>query len=181
MEYKKLSEVADILTGARISRFNTLNTKKQAVIKKIYSNNEFDYELEEISEDLDQKFYTKRNDILISLTNPHTVIKVNKEGYIVPMTYIIVRVKSDYDAEYIYQILKNEIIPKKINRLIEGSILKTIRVIYLKEINIPIIDFEKQKKMVKLLSLFEKRRKLCQRSIELTKELEKGVFDKFLD
>lgn len=181
MEYKKLSEIAVILNGARLSRFNEINTKKQPVIKKLYSNNLFDYDLEDISEDLDQKFYTQKNDILINLAKPHTIIKIDKEGYIVPMSYIIVRVKPDYDEDYIYQILKNEIIPKKINLLTEGSILKTIRLVYLKEIKIPMIEIEKQIKLSKLLMLVEKRKSLSQKSIELTNEFEKSVLNEFLN
>lgn len=181
MKCKKLSDVSIILNGTRLDRFNTCNTKKQLVIKKIYPNNKWDHELKEISEDLDLKFYTKINDILINITKPYTVIKVNKEGYIIPMNYIIVRVKSDYDVDYIYQILKNRILSKKFNHFIEGSVLKTIKLGYLKEINIPIIDSKKQKKIIKLLDLFEKRGNLLQKSIELTKALEKGIFDNFLN
>lgn len=175
MEKMKLDEIADVFTGARVERFNLNNTKNQPVIRKIYPNNQIDYNYEKISIELNDKFYTRKGDILIQLREPNIIIRVNQEGLIVPMNFGVIRTKSGYDSNYIYHILKNDIIPKNQKILVEGSILQTIRTNYLKELKIPIFGNKKQENIGNLLDLFDKKKELYEKSTKKNDKLKNAI------
>lgn len=181
MEYKKLGEIADIFTGARISRYQKGNMKKQPVIKRTLSDDyQIDYEMEDVSIELNSKFYSKKDDILVLLAGSNTITKMEHEGYIIPMAYAIVRVKEGYDPDFVYHLLKSEIFPRELNKLIEGSTLKIIKTSYLQEMKLPLIEYEKQKEYGKILRLMDCRIKLLRQTIQLEEELQKKYIDTFL-
>lgn len=178
--YEKLEKVADIFTGARLSRYNEHNTKKQSVIKKIYPNNQVDYEDEEISINLDNKYYSCKGDILVQLAKPNTITIVNEDGLIIPMFYSVIRVKEGYDSSYIYNVLKYDVFPKYQNILIEGSALQIIRINSLKELKIPIVPDEYQSKIGGLLNLVDKKRDLYEKLIETDERVKKAILNNYV-
>ncbi len=176
MKQVKLDKIAEVFTGARLERFNSNSTQIQPVIRKIYTNNQIDYEDEKISIKLNDKFYTQKGDILIQLREPNIIIKANQEGLIVPMNFGVIRIKEGYDSNYIYHVLKNDVIPKNLKILIEGSILQTIRTNYLKELKIPILDNnEKQKDIGNLLNLIDKKSELHEKLTKTNDKLKNAI------
>ena len=183
MQHKKLKEIADVFTGARLGRFSkkTSNAlQEQTVIKKIYSNNNIEYETKEISIELDNKFYTRQGDILIQLAGENTIVKIDQEGLIVSMFYCVIRAKQGYDSNYIYHVLKNEILPKYQNILNEGSALQTIKTIYLKELKIPVIDQEKQIKLGELLYLINIKKDLHEKLSEIDEKMINAILNNYM-
>lgn len=180
MQDKKLEEISNVFTGARLSRFNTTNNKSQPVIK-IHPNNQLDYKNEKISDNLDNKFYTKKGDILIRIMPPYTSMKIDQEGLIIPMSFVVIRPKPEYDSNYIYYILKNEILPKSQNILSEGSTLQTIRTKYLKKLKIPVIEKEKQIKIGELLDLINKKKNLYKQIVEIDEKMERTILKDYIE
>lgn len=180
---KTLDEIAEVFTGARVSRFNKENAELKPVFLRpsaLSHENKLNYSLDRISNELNKKYYSKKEDILILLANPESIIKVDTEGIIIPMDFAVIRVKREYNPQFIYHLLKNKIITREIPRLVEGSVLRVIKTHNLKEIKIPIVEKEKQDKCANLLKLIDKRIKLNKELIKLDENIEKVILNKIL-
>ncbi|MBE6505378.1 MAG: restriction endonuclease subunit S [Methanobrevibacter millerae] len=177
---KKLSEIAEIYTGVRLNRLKEKNTGLKKVIRKISSENilEYEYSIESVPNSINEKFLSQKNDIIISLLDPGSACKLEKEGLIIPMQFAIIRLDENYDADFIINLLKSDLFKKELNKLVEGSGLKIIKSTYLKEVKLPLPDFEKQVKTGELLKLIEKRIILNSKKIELEKQLKQAILNK---
>lgn len=177
---KKLSEISEIHTGVRLNRLKEKNTSLKKVIKKISSENilEYEYTVESVPNSINGKFISQKNDIIISLLDPGSVCKLEKEGLVIPMQFAIIRLKENYDADFIINLLKSNVFKKELNKLVEGSGLKIIKSTYLKEVKVPIPDYEKQEKIGELLKLIEKRIILNSKTIELEKKAKEAILNK---
>ena len=164
----------------RLNRLKDNNTSLKKVIKKISSENilEYEYSIESVSNSINEKFISKRNDIVISLLDPGAICKLEKEGLIIPMQFAIIRLHENYDADFIINLFKSELFEKELARLSEGTGIRIIKSSYLKELKLPIPDFEKQKKTGELLNLIEKKIVLNTRVIELEKQAKQAILNK---
>ena len=174
--------MADIFTGLRLNRFYDEDSTYKKVIKKTSSENifDFEYEFEKISDDINQKFISKKNDLIISLLNPGSVTKLEKEGFIIPMQFAVIRLYDGYDSNFIIGLLKSELFDKELNKLVEGSGLKIIKANYLKEISLPVPDYEKQEKIGELLNLIEKKIVYNNQINELERKAQKAIINEVI-
>lgn len=180
IQTKKLSEISEIHTGVRLNRLKEKNTSLKKVIKKISSENilEYEYSIESVPNSINEKFISQKNDIIISLLDPGSVCKLEKEGLIIPMQFAIIRLDENYNADFIINLLKSNLFKKELNKLVEGSGLKIIKSTYLKEVKLPLPDYEKQEKIGELLKLIEKRIILNSKTIELEKQAKEAILNK---
>ncbi|MBE6494608.1 MAG: restriction endonuclease subunit S [Methanosphaera stadtmanae] len=178
--YKTLEEIAHIYTGLRTTRYINKNTKhKQEILKKIDTNNTIETEKQKLTE-IDEKYYSKKDDILIHATGTTNTINIIKqEGIIIPAHYIILRVKQD-NPEFIYHILKSEEFKKIERKLSGGTKLHFLKTPDLKKMKIKIPNPEKQKTYVKIMELINKKTQLEERKIEINKNIQKWIFKKEL-
>ena len=148
MENVKTIEVEDV---------GTLRIPKEWVYNK---DGDFIYFTKQttagVSKDFNPKFYSQKNDIVVLLAGS-VVTKLEKEGIIIPMYYAVVRVREGFDADFIYQLLKSDIFPKELHKLQEGTTLKVIKTTHLKQISLPLPDYETQMKYGNLFRLMDKR------------------------
>ena len=169
---KKLDEIAEVFSGVQISRFVENNSNLTPVIKnKFIKDDILDYSLENVSEGINQKYFSKKGDIIISLSQPNTVSLLNEEGFIIPMYFAIIRLKKGYDASFMYHVFNSDIFHKQIHTLLEGGALKIIKLSDLKKIKINIPDFEKQKKYGEFLDLIDKKSILLENKKECNKKI----------
>ena len=180
IQTKKLSEISEIHTGVRLNRLKEKHTSLKKVIKKISSENilEYEYSIESVPNSINEKFISQKNDIIISLLDPGSVCKLEKEGLIIPMQFAIIRLDENYNADFIINLLKSNLFKKELNKLVEGSGLKIIKSTYLKEVKLPLPDYEKQEKIGELLKLIEKRIILNSKTIELEKQAKDAILNK---
>ena len=177
----KFDEVAEIFTGIRIKRYQKGCTVKQKVLKKTYEDSSnIDTEYEEVSEDINPKFYSRKDDIVILLAGS-TVSKLEEDGIIIPMYYAVVRVKEGFDVDFIFHLLKSDIFPRELHKIEEGTTLKIIKTTHLKEITLPIPDYETQEKYGKLFKLMDKRINLNLELIELERQNEKLIMNNLFE
>ena len=177
MAYVNLSEIADIMSGLRIDRYMKKNTKMQKVYrisspKSVGDSLAIDYI--EISSNIDDKYYSKRDDILLSMTRPTYIFKVKEEGVIIHSNFVILRVKEEYDPSYVYHSLKSEF-NHIMHILGEGSVLGFVRVSNLREINLNLPDLETQKKYGKLWDLLDEKIRLNEKKLLLENNLKRGI------
>lgn len=179
-EYK-FDEIADIFTGIRVKRYQKGQVKIQKVLKKTYEDSsKFEIEFEEVSVDINPKFYSRKNDIVILLAGS-TVSKLEEEGIIIPMYYAVVRVKEGFDVDFIFHLLKSEVFPRELHKIEEGTTLKIIKTTHLKEIYLPIPDYETQVKYGRLFKLMDQRINLNLELIELERKNERLIMKNLLD
>jgi type I restriction enzyme S subunit len=177
----KLEQVADVFTGIRITRYQNGDLKEQHVLKKTYEDSpNIDTKKEFVSKDFNPKFYSQKNDIVVLLAGS-VVTKLDKEGIIIPMYYAVVRVREGFDADFIYQLLKSDIFPKELHKLQEGSTLKVIKTTHLKQICLPLPDYETQRKYGNLFRLMDDRINKNLELIELERKKEKLIMKNLLD
>lgn len=182
IQIKKLSEISEIYIGVRLNRLKDHNTSLKKVIKKISHENilEYEYSIESVPNSINEKFISQKNDIIISLLDPGAICKLEEEGLIIPMQFAIIRLHEEYDADFIINLLKSNLFEKELNKLTEGTGIRFIKSSYLKEIRLPIPDFEKQQKTGELLNLIEKKIILNLKIAELEKQAKQAILNETL-
>ena len=171
----KFDEIADIFTGIRVKRYQKGYTVPQEVLKKTYDDSSnIDTDWEEVSKDINPKFYSRKDDIVILLAGS-TVSKLEREGIIIPMYYAVVRVKEGFDVDFIFHLLKSDIFPRELHKIQEGTTLKILKTTHLKEIRLPLPDYETQVKYGRLFKLMDEKINLNQELIELERQNEKLI------
>ena len=172
MDVKKLEDVAEIFSGVQISRFKDKNSQEQPVIKnKFIKEDILDYSLENITKEINDKYYSQKGDIIISLSKPNTVSILKENGYIIPMYFAIIRLKKGYDSSFIYHLLNSEIFHKNSYRFLEGGALKVIKISDLKNMKVTIPNIDKQKKYGELLNLIDEKNNLLEKKKNCNKKI----------
>lgn len=155
---KKLEDIAEVFSGVQISRFIDEKSELHPVIKnKLINDNLLDYSFENISNDLNEKYLSKKGDIIISLSQPNTVSLLQENGFIIPMYFTVIRLKKEYNPFFIYHLLNSDLFHKKLHKLLEGGALKVIKVADLRKIKINIPNLDKQKEYGEFLNLIDKK------------------------
>lgn len=179
---KKLGDIARIYTGVRLSREKDGLTKPMPVLKRTseeYSS-KLEYEIEDISIDIDPKFLSEKDDILILLSGSNNICKIEQEGFVIPMYYAIVKVNYGYDPDFIFHVLKSEVFPRELNRLMEGTSLKILKSRDLKEMSLPVPDYEIQREYGELFKLMDQRIALKKEAILIEEEIQQSILDNLL-
>ena len=177
----KFDEIADIFTGIRIKRYQKGFTVKQKVLKKTYEeSSKIETDDVMVSEDINEKFYSRKNDIVILLAGS-TVSKLEDEGIIIPMYYAVVRVKEGFDVDFVFHLLKSDIFPRELHKIQEGTTLKIIKTTHLKKITLPIPDYETQVKYGRLFKLMDKRINLNLKLADLERKNEKLIMKNLIE
>ena len=183
IEQVKFEDIAEIFTGVRVKRYQkgTGITVERPILKKTYSDNssKLDVDYEEVSDDINERFYSKKNDIVILLAGSK-VSKIEEEGIIIPMYYAVVRVREGYDVDFIFHLLKSDIFPRELHKIEEGTTLKIIKTTHLKSIYLPVPDIETQRNYGKLFNLMDKRINLSLEFAELEKQIQKSIINEML-
>ena len=166
MTLKRLDEIADVFSGVRSSRYAQEDgVKTKIFVGKPSKSPEWEYQT--ISPHLNEKFYSKENDIIIHLSNVFAVERITKEGIVIPMQYAVIRLNEGYDSKYVYHILKSKDFKRKLERFQMGSALKFIKINDLKSIKIAIPDIDTQKKYSELFELVDLKIQLKNKEINL--------------
>lgn len=175
MTYKKLEEIAEIFNGTRISRYlDTSSKNKSKIMDGKITNNNITYKEEKIRE-INHKFYSQKNDILIHLADSKNITLIKEENIIIPLNYAIIRTRKEYDPIYIYYILKSNQFQNNIERIREGTNIQFIRVNNIKEIKIKIPTNEKQTKFTKIMELTDKKINLINKKLKLEEEYKNSI------
>lgn len=150
--------------GAVLKRYRML-TLKSFEQRGLLNKNEFeDFESNEI---LNNKYLTKKGDVIIRLSYPYTAITIsdNEEGILIPSLFAIVRLNNDIILPgYLSIFLNSEHMKKLYSKSSIGSKIQIIKTSMLKEIDVKIHNIERQQKIVEF-------NKLALREIKLLEQL----------
>lgn len=176
----KLKDIANINIGLTYSRnrleSNSPFSYKLLTLKSICDNsiiNEKYTENFKSNKKIDEKFLTKKGDLVIKLSYPINVIYIKEEyeNLLIPLYFAIIRCNSKkINNKFLYTFLKN---------YNYSSLLLTGRITFLKtsslnDIEIPDFSIDKQLKIAKIYELMEKEN-LIQKDLIEKKELRNKI------
>lgn len=170
MTYMKLSEIADIFSGIRISRYENIvdGTTTKVLISKL-TNNQIEYEYIKLGK-INPKYYSRNNDIIMHLSDSINLTMLDEQEVVIPLNYAIIRVKPQYNPRYVFQILKTRLFQNTINIISEGSSIQFVKLDDLRNVKIKLVDNEKQNQYFKMMELLNRRIKLNERKIKVEEE-----------
>jgi restriction endonuclease S subunit len=183
LKYEQLDKIAQIYNGLRITRYaDKDNSNMKEVLKKI-NNKENLLETEQLSltDSIDEKYYSKENDIIIQTTSQiNTINIIKKENIIIPANYIIIRTNKEHNPYYILYLLESNQFKKVERKLSGGSNLHFLKIPDLRKMNVKIPSKEKQDRIVNILKLIDEKNKLEEKKIKLNKQITEAIFIKQL-
>lgn len=119
-------------------------------------------------EKLEDRYLSLKNDVIIRLTSPYTAITITEEteGYVVPSQFITIRInKEEILPEYLSLYLNTEKSKKYIFINATGTTIPMIKIGALKDLEIPIINLEKQTKVAEISKLIVRERHMLYKLI----------------
>ena len=178
MTKERLNDIAEVYSGVHLSRFvNSEGNLKPVIRNKFKEEGIFEFEYKHISDDLNQKYYSKKDDIVISLSEPNTVTRLNEEGYIITMNFAVIRLKEGYNPSFFYHLLKSNYFLSELHKLREGGALRIIKVADLRKIKFDIPDLEIQKKYGMFLDLIDNKIKLEKELIKYQNDYKEALIE----
>lgn len=166
----KLAEIADILNGISDSKQNVLFNKEKDISYNFIQPNNLGICNEvlgtsEINRQapVDNSYFIRQNDILLKRLNPDNVTLISKEilNTVFSSNLFVIRVFGDYYPAYIAYLLETQGMAW-LNSNIVGSVtaIKSISTKAIAVLEIPVIEYERQKAIGEIWLLYKKRKKL---------------------
>jgi restriction endonuclease S subunit len=178
---KPIVDLADVMVGLVLKRKEADPTTpyiynyKALTLKSLNSDGWIDKDLLDefkSNEDLDKRYLCLDGDVIIKITPPYTAVAINKDfhGSVVPAQFIIIRVNNkSLVPEYLAFYLNAGEVRKEIILSATGNIIPMLKTGTIRELEIPILDMEKQLKIGEVSKLIVKERHLMNKMSE-TKE-----------
>ena len=190
-----LKDIAEIRTGLVLSRkkagfddqtniqYKVLNLKCVMDVGYLDLNQS---EAIEMKERLNPEYLTQKNDILIRLSSPYTVIYVSDEaqcGYVIPSHFAIIRAdEKKASPEFIYWFLQRDAVFQTIIRNISGKdSFGTISSGFFAGLEVPELPHEIQKKIGHYMMLAKREHKLLCDLVKQKHLLNKALTDKIYE
>jgi restriction endonuclease S subunit len=185
----KLSDISEIKTGLVLNRKKADMSKDKKLYYSVVSLKSFNEDAiydntfadEFISnEQIKEDYQVKQGDILLRLREPNFAVYIDKEYENLIYPSLMVRVKiqdSRFDPHFIAHYLNSTIVRRALSTELSGTTIPMINVGNVNEIKIPLIDINKQKKVVEFLKLAHQENELLQNLInEKQKYITQVVF-----
>lgn len=188
----KISDIGSITTGLVVKRkeaespVHTVKSYKMLTLKSFEPDgwlNTEELEVFQSAVELDDKYLTRKGDVIIRLSYPHTAIVIGKEqeGYLIPSLFVIVRLDIDYlNPEYLSIYLNSENMKRFYAKRAIGSAIQIIKTSMLKEIIVSFPEMEKQKKIVEFNRLIIKEKILLTRLMEEKTKYNKEIINSLI-
>lgn len=185
---KKLNDIADIISGVPINRYKKgENLKEYEVIQQRSMNkniNEIQFEKENLSNKINERYYTKKGDIIYKLQGDNFAKLITTEkNAIVSHSFAIIRPnekKETYDPTFIENLLNDPAVANQIIRMTDGTIIPKVSINVLKELELIIPPIEIQKEYSNLLKLINQRIEIYKENIEKDSQLKESMFEKLI-
>lgn len=174
---KRLGELSDVMVGLVLKRKEANSRDTNKVIYKLLTLKSFnsegwidknyldDFESLEI---LDERYLSLEDDVIIRLTQPYTAVTITKDfvGCVVPSQFVIVRLlEKRHVPGYLTLYLNSERVKKHIELAATGITVPMIKTGTLRDLEIPILKQEKQKKIAEINKLIIQERHLLYKMI----------------
>lgn len=185
----KLNNIAEIKTGLVLNRKKADMSKEQKLYYSVVSLKSFNEDAvydntfadEFISnEQIKEDYLLKQGDILLRLREPNFAVYIDKEYENLIFSSLMVRVKiqdNRFDRHFIAHYLNSNTVKKALATELSGTTIPMIKVADVNEIKIPLINLDKQKKIVEYLRLAHQENELLQNLINQKQKYSKEIFE----
>lgn len=185
----KLNDISEIKTGLVLNRKKADMSKEQKLYYSVVSLKSFNEDAiydnifadEFISnEQIKEDYLVKQGDILLRLREPNFAVYIYKEYENLIYPSLMVRIKvqdSRFDPHFIAHYLNSTIVRRALSTELSGTTIPMIKVADVNEIKIPLINLDKQKKIVEYLKLAHQENELLQNLINEKQKYSKEIFE----
>lgn len=185
----KLNKISDIKTGIVLNRKKADMSKERKFyygvvsLKSFNENAVYDssYADEFVSNELiKDEHLVKKGDILLRLREPNFAVYIDKNYENLIYSSLIVRISikdSKFDPHFIACYLNSNAVKKSLASGLSGTAIVMTKISDINDIKVPLINLEKQKKIVKYLNLARKESELLQNLITAKQKHAKSVFE----
>ena len=185
----KLNDIAEIKIGLVLNRKKAdmgeeiKHYYKVISLKSFNENTMYDntFADEFISnEQIKEDYQVKQGDILLRLREPNFAVYIDKEyeNLIYPSLMVRVKIQDNrFDPQFIAHYLNSNTVKKALSSELSGTTIPMIKVADVNEIKIPLINLDKQKKIVEYLKLAHKENELLQNLINQKQKYSKEIFE----
>ncbi len=170
----KLGEIASISSGLVTKRKQAMNNdeiKKQyrvLTLKSFEQNgwlNSREIDVFDSGEVLDEKYLSRKGDVIVRLSNPNTAIAIDEEnvGILITSLFAIIRLDTqEVLPKYLSIFLNSDLMKKIYAKSSVGSAIQIIKTSILKNVEVLLKSIEKQKQIVKINELITRERVLLE-------------------
>ena len=179
MDIVILGEIADVFVGVVPKRYleeGNGNFKSVIVQGSInYGEKLSNLDSMEFSEKLNEKYLTKKGDILMKLTSPNDAIYIEEEGLVIGERIAIIRLNEEYNYRFLAHLLNNSSIKRQLHRVIGSGLSPKVSINDIKDLELKIPEADVQNKIAVLLDSIDDRISIYNELIESDKKLKEGI------
>jgi Restriction endonuclease S subunits len=158
----KLSDIAEVRTGLVLARkaaqthAETMDTYRQLNLRCIRDNGSIDLEAVEVyasSEELDERYLTQPDDVIVRLSAPYTAVLVDDEtkNIVVSSHFCIIRaIDGKAVPGYIYWLLNSHISKAQISKGTTGTSYASIKPSIYSELEVRPLTIIEQKRIANI-------------------------------
>ncbi len=190
----KIQEICSITSGLVLSRKKAENNLNPSKIYKLLTIKSFENdfsinhnELEDFSaeSDIDNKYITKKGDIIVRLTFPYTAVYIDslEEGLLISSNFLVLRnILNKFLPEYLTIVLNSENFQKKLAQISTGTKIPVIKVSSFNEIEFgSICPIEIQSKIIGVYKEHLNELNLLEQLTSQKKTLIKTLLNKYIE
>lgn len=165
----KLEEIAQVMIGVLTKREKSENGGNSYLLFSLKNyEEEKEYEEFRTNKDLNNK-QAQKGDLLFRLLYPNKIIYVNDslEGVLIPSQFCIIRpIKEKVNPIVLKWYLESKQAEKDLKSRVTGSIIKSMPVNSLKDLEVPNIPLDRQKQIQELIELWDKEKEITNQIIK---------------
>lgn len=180
MKKVKLEEIAEIISGLSYRRYLDEDGEKFQVIvqRSIKKDGELsDFDELCLKSDIKERYFTRKNDVLMKMSYPYDVVCVKEKGLIISDRIAIIRLKKEFDSDFISHLLTNAHIKKQLHELGSSERMPHTSLKEIKQLNLILPDYETQKKYGQLLNTINDKIYEDLRQVDYDRHLKEAILN----
>ena len=179
-----LNNMAEILSGLSYRRYLDEKGKKfQIIVQRSIKNDGVlsDFEEVKLEDNIKDRYFTQKNDVLMKMTYPYDVVCINQENLVVSDRIAIIRLKKEYDSQFITHLLTNNYIKKQLHELSGSGKMSHTSLKEIKQLQLIIPDLQTQIKYGELLNTIDEKIAEDKRQIEYDRQFKQAIINDLWD
>lgn len=180
MQKKTLKDIAEVISGLSYRRYLDDDGKRFKVIVQRSIKKDgllSDFEEVKLNNNFKDRYFTRKNDVLMKMTYPYDVVCVKDENIIISDRIAIIRLQKEYNPEFIAHLLTNAHIEKQLHELGGRGKLPHTSLKEIKQLQLIIPDLETQIKYGELLNTINEKIFEDQRQVEYDRHLKEAILN----
>ncbi len=175
-----LNDIAEIFSGLSYRRYIDKNGEDFKIIvqRSIKKDGELsDFEEVSLKTNIKDRYFTRKNDVLMKMTYPYDVVCVKQPNLIISDRIAIIRLKKGYDPEFIAHLLTNAHVKKQLHELGGSGKIPHTSLKEIKQLKLIVPDLETQMKYGELLNTINEKIFEDLRQVDYDRHLKEAILN----